>query len=184
MSWIDLVIVGVLAWFTFRAYANGLIREGVTLIAVILGVLLAGYLYDDLSNNLDFLIDDEPTRNLLSFGAIFIGIVVAGQIAGNLLKTTASLLLLGPLDHLGGAVFGFLKGLILVQVALIAFAVFPAMEFVSRGVDDSRLAPFFLETIPLAGFGLPGEFDTPLEDLELWRERLSALLQRDQVSGQ
>lgn len=176
MNWVDLVIVAVIAWFTLRAFANGLIREAVGFIAVILGILLAGFLYDDLSRNLDFLISDVPTRNLVSFAAIFLGVVMIGQIVGQLLKQTASLLMLGPIDHVGGAAFGFLKGILLVQVALIAFAVFPAIEFISRGVDDSRLAEFFLDTIPIAGIGLPAEFDTPLEDLETWRDRLTALL--------
>lgn len=177
MNWVDLVIVAVLALVTFRGFANGLIREAVTLVAVVLGILLAGFLYDDLSRNLDFLISDEPTRNLLSFAAIFVGIVVAGQIAAILLKTAAALFLLGPLDHAGGAVFGFLKGILLVQMALIGFAVFPAIEFVSRGVDDSRLAEFFLDDMPIANIGLPGEFDTPLEDLAQWRDRLTALIE-------
>jgi membrane protein required for colicin V production len=181
LSWVDLVIVAVLALVTFRAFVNGLIREVVTLVAVIFGVLIAGFLYDDLSANLEFLINDDPTRDLISFIAIFAGIVVAGQIGGTLLKQTAGLLLLGPLDHVGGAVFGFIKGILLVQMALIAFAVFPAVEFISRGVDDSRLAPFFLETIPIAGVGLPSEFDTPLDDLEVWRERLAALLRSERL---
>jgi membrane protein required for colicin V production len=175
LSWVDLIIVAVIAWFTFRAYSNGLIREVVTLGAVIIGAILAGLFYDNLADNLDFLIESQTTRRLISFAAIFIGIVVAGHLLAAILKTTAALLLLGPIDHIGGAVFGFIKGLILVQVALIAFAVFPAIETVSRSVDDSRLAPFFLETLPFAGFGLPSEFDLPLDQLDEWRRTLGAI---------
>lgn len=180
MSWVDLIIVAVIAWFTFRAYFNGLIREVVTLGAVIVGAILAGLFYDNLADNLDFLIDSQTTRRLISFAAIFVGIVVAGHLLAAILKQTAALLLLGPIDHIGGAVFGFLKGLILVQVALIAFAVFPAIETVSRGVDDSRLAPFFLETLPFAGFGLPSEFDLPLDQLDDWRRTLGAIRGSDE----
>lgn len=71
MQWLDLLIVGAAAWMTFRAFANGLIREIVTLAALILGVVVAGAYYRDLSANIAFVIDDELTRNLVSFLALF-----------------------------------------------------------------------------------------------------------------
>ena len=53
--------------------------------------------------------------------------------------------------------------------------VFPASEVAAKAVDDSRLAPLFLDRLPLAEIGLPSEFADPLEQLEAWREALGAL---------
>ena len=59
MHILDLVIVAVVAWFTFSAFSRGLIREVVTGIAMFGGAILAGQFYDDLSANLSFVTDNE-----------------------------------------------------------------------------------------------------------------------------
>src|SRR5689334_18833503 len=80
MNWVDLLIVAIVAWTTFRAFSNGLVREVVTLLAVVLGLVLAGTLYDNLAANLEFIVDDPTTRRLIAFAAIFAGVAVAGKI--------------------------------------------------------------------------------------------------------
>ena len=183
MNWVDLLIAGAIAWTTFRGLRTGLIRQVVWLIAVVLGLLLAGTLYDDLSANLDFVIEDETTRNLVAFVAIIIGSVIAGMVIGEVLRTTATLLMLGPIDSLGGAAIGFIRGLIYVQLALVAFAVFPANQDLAKGIDDSTLAPFFLDDIGFVGPALPSEFENPMQQLDQWRERLGVLVPSIPGSG-
>ncbi len=186
MSWIDLLIVGVIAWFTFRAFANGLIREVVTLGALIVGVVLAGLFYAELAADIEFLIDDGTVRKLVSFMAILGGVVVLGQVLAAVLRRVASMLMLGPFDRLGGAAFGFAKGFILVQVLLIAVAIFPASTSVALAVDDAALSPFFLDSVPLVELTLPAEFDDALGTLGDWRDNLPQDLPSvltDTVSG-
>ncbi|MQA01121.1 MAG: hypothetical protein GEU80_17700 [Dehalococcoidia bacterium] len=169
MHWLDLLIVGIVAWSTFAAFTNGLIREVVQFAAVVVGLLLAGLFYNDLSRDIEFLVEHATTRNLVSFVAIFAGIVVLGQVAAAVLRRFASLLMLGPVDHLGGAAFGFVKAVLLVQVVLIAVAVFPPGEALAKAVDDSTLAPMFLQDLPVAQAALPVEFGDALEQLQQWR---------------
>jgi membrane protein required for colicin V production len=172
MHWIDLLIVGVVAFLTFRAFANGLIWEVSSLVAVILGVVLAGLLYSDLAESIEFLIDSNTWRNIISFVAIFAGIVILGQLAAHAARRVAALLLLGPLDHLGGAAFGFAKGLLVVQVALFVVAIYPPSDEIAAAVDDSAIAPLFLDDAPVAEVALPGEFDNALTQLQEWRRRI------------
>jgi membrane protein required for colicin V production len=174
VHWIDLLIVGVIAWMTFTAFTNGLIREVVKLIALVLGAVLAGMFYDDLSQNLSFLLDDGITRNLISFGALLGGTLILGQIVAGMLRGTAKLLMLGPFDHLGGAAFGLAKGVILVELALIAVSVFPASSQVAVAVEESALAPVFLERVPIMELALPDEFDDALDRLREWQTSLPA----------
>lgn len=176
MNWVDLLIAGAVAWTTFRGLQTGLIRQVVWLGAVVAGFLLSGLLYDDLSTNLDFVIDDQATRDLVAFAAIIVGSVVAGVVLGEVLRTTASMLMLGPLDSIGGGALGLLRGLIYVQLVLIAFAVFPANETLAKGIDDSTLAPYFVDEVGFVQVGLPEEFSEPMRQLETWREQLGSLL--------
>ncbi len=175
MNWVDLVIVAIIAWTAFRAFRTGLVRELTALVAVIAGIVLAGALSDDLSDNLDFLISDPATRNLAAFIAIFAGTLIAGQVLSAILADVAGMLLLGPLDHIAGAIFGFIQGVLIVQVLLIGVAVFPAAASVSSAVDDSRLAAFFLKSLPSVDQLLPDRFRDPMGQLERWREITSRL---------
>lgn len=174
MHWLDLIIVAILAWLTFTAFSRGLIREVVTLAAMIVGAIVAGAYYDELSTNLEFLVDDETIRNLLSFGALLVGVLILGQLLAGVLKQTARLFMLGPFDHLGGAAFGLVKGIILVEVALIAASIFPASTTVAEAIDESTLAPVFLERAPIAELALPPEFDNALDRLREWQTTLPA----------
>jgi membrane protein required for colicin V production len=174
VHWIDLLIVGVIAWMTFTAFSNGLIREIVKLVALVLGAVLAGIFYDDLSQNLSFLVEDVTTRDLISFGALLGGMLILGQIASSMLRGTARMLMLGPFDHLGGAAFGLVKGVILVELALIVVSVFPVASQVALAIDDSVLAPVFLERAPVMELALPGEFDDALDRLLEWQASFPA----------
>lgn len=158
MSWLDLVIVAVVAWTTLSAFRAGLIREAVTLLGLILGAVLAGQFYDRLSANIEFAIDHRATRNLVSFFAIFGGIQVIAQVGAAMLSGTAKVLFLGPLDHLGGALFGLLKGLLFVEVVLIASQTFTAAQWLNAAIEESTLAPFFLDVAPIVEGLLPAEF--------------------------
>jgi membrane protein required for colicin V production len=134
--------------------------------------VLAGLLYSDLAESIEFLIDSNTWRNIISFVAIFAGIVILGQLAAHAARRVAALLLLGPLDHLGGAAFGFAKGLLVVQVALFVVAIYPPSDEIAAAVDDSAIAPLFLDDAPVAEVALPGEFDNALTQLQEWRRRI------------
>jgi len=65
--------------------------------------------------------------------------------------------MLGPLDHIGGLVFGLLKGFVLVEGLLILFAGY-RVEALTRAMDGSLLTPLFLHGLPVLLHLLPGEF--------------------------
>jgi membrane protein required for colicin V production len=162
MNWLDAVIVIAVAWFAFAAFRAGIIREVVAVIAAIVGVVVAGVYYDDLADDVLLVIDDDTAANVLAFVMLFGSAVLAGQLAAIVLKRTASLFRLGWLDHVAGAAFGLLKGLILVEVFLILFTTFPYL-----GLDDtirgSAIAPLFLDGGPALLKLLPGEFNRAVE---------------------
>ena len=162
MNWIDILIVATIAGFVLTAYAAGLIREAVTLVAALLGIAIAGQLYDNLAADVLVFMDDENAAEAISFLILVGAVYLFGQIVAIMLSKTASLLMLGWADRIGGAVFGFLKGLLVVQVLLIIFAAYPSL-----GLDDdiagSALAPYFLEDIDVLLWILPDNFDNRIE---------------------
>lgn len=165
MYWLDLGIVVVIAWLTYRAFLTGLIREIVTTVALVAGAVLAGHFYGELSADIAFAIEDEQWRDLIAFASIFIGALVLGHIGAMLMRQAASLLLLGAFDRAGGAAFGFFKGLLLVEVLLFAALAFPVSDTVDDAIDDSVIAPLFIEQIPVLLELLPPEFEEAADRL-------------------
>src|SRR5439155_10825861 len=95
MNWLDFAIIFVLIGFVAAAYAAGLIREAVTLVAAILGIIIAGLLYDDLAADILVFMDDEDAAQAISFLILVGAVYLFGQIIALMLSRTASLLMLG-----------------------------------------------------------------------------------------
>jgi membrane protein required for colicin V production len=158
VNWLDGVILALLAWFIFSAFTAGFIREVVTIVSALLGVVLAGLFYEGLADDIGTFIDSERAARIVSFLVIFGAVAVAGQVAAMLLKETASLLMLGTFDHLAGAAFGLAKGVVIIQVLLILFATYPSLGL-GDAISESSLSPVFTEDAPILLKVLPAEFD-------------------------
>src|SRR5438445_13319359 len=98
--------------------------------------------------------NDEDAAQAISFLILVGAVYLFGQIIALMLSRTASLLMLGWADHAGGAVLGFLKGLILVPALLIVLDAYP-----SPGVKDAvaacQLAPYFVADVDMLPGGRP-----------------------------
>jgi len=163
MNWLDILIVIALVAFTAAAYSTGLIREVVTLVAVVSGIIIAGGLYDNLARDVLVFIDNKGAAEAVSFLMLFGSVYIFGQIAAYMLKTGASLLMLGPWDHLGGAVFGLFKGLLIIQVLLIVFAGYPSLGLDGE-IDNSSLATYFVDDFSFLLKVLPQNFEDRIDD--------------------
>ena len=164
MNWLDAVILLIVIGFTAAAFRAGLIREVITLIAVVMGVLIAGHYYDDLADDVLLFIKNDKAANAVAFVSLFGSVALLGQLAAFLMKKVVSMLLLGWLDHLAGGAFGLLKGLVLVELFLMFFATFPYLGL-DDAIDGSGIAPLFLDNGPALLKLLPGEFNQAVEAL-------------------
>lgn len=158
MNWLDFVILALMAWFTLSAYLSGLIRETLGLASVILGVILAGLFHDEFADNLDFFIESETASNVIAFITIFVIVAVGGWALSLFLRRTADLLLLGWADHAGGALFGFIKAVLIIQALTVIFVLQPALGM-EAVIADSAIGSFFLDSTPVVRALLPAEFD-------------------------
>jgi membrane protein required for colicin V production len=164
MNWLDAAIVIALAGFTVAAFRAGVIREVVTLAAVVLGVLVAGHYYNRLAEDVLLFIKNDKAAKVIAFLSLFASLALAGHLAAFVMKQAVSMLLLGWLDHLAGGVFGLVKGLVLVELFLIFFATYPYLGL-DKTIHGSSLAPLFLDSAPVLLKLLPGEFRGVVEAL-------------------
>ena len=148
----------MIAGFVMAAYAAGLIHEVITLIASIVGIVVAGLLYEDFADEILSFIDDRDTAKTIAFLVLAGAVYLMGQILAYVLKKGAALLMLGWADHIGGAFIGLLKGLLVVQILLILFAAYPVLGL-EKAIANSELAPYFIDDVSLLLNVLPGEFE-------------------------
>lgn len=163
MNWVDIVIVVSILWFTYAAFKAGMIREVVTIAGAIAGVILAGILYERFAEDVILVIDDEETSRVVAFAIIFGAVVLGSQLIAMFLKQAVSLLMLGPIDSMGGAFIGFIKGLIFVEIALIVAITFDSLDLRAT-IQGSALAPLFLDVVPFLKPLLPGEFKDAIDN--------------------
>ncbi len=162
MNWLDLVIIAVVAFFALTAFSAGLIRELVTLVSAILGIVIAGLLHDELARDVLVFIDDDTAARAVGFLVLLGAVYLAGQLIAIMLKQVAALLLLGWADRAGGALFGVLKGLIVVEVLLILLVTYPQLGL-EDAIAGSVLANVFLDVVPVLLFILPDQFEDAVD---------------------
>lgn len=156
MSWLDIVILVFLAVLTFTGLKAGIIKALFSIIGVIAGVILAGRFYALLAGHLTF-ISQPNLAKIAAFAIILIAVMVIASIAAGLIKWVISAVMLGWVNRLGGAVFGFTVGAVFVGALLTIWVKFAG---ISGPVADSALAGFLLDGFPMVLALLPGEFDS------------------------
>jgi membrane protein required for colicin V production len=155
MNWLDIVILVVVVIAIFLGLKIGIIKAALSLAGVIVGVILAGRYYVPLSGQLSF-IPQADVAEIVAFAIILIGVMLIAGVAAMLLKRAASAILLGWVNHLGGAVFGFVWGAILCGALLATWVKFLG---ISEIITNSSLAVILLDRFPAVLALLPQEFD-------------------------
>ena len=155
MSWLDIVILVVIAVAAFGGLLIGLIASSLCLAGIIVGGILAGRYYRPLSQQLGF-IPEENIAQVIAFAIILVGVMLIAVALAMVLRWAFSLIKLGWIDRLGGAVFGLAAGALLCGAILAVW-----VKFVGAGasVTGSFLASLLLEHFPVVLGLLPAEFD-------------------------
>lgn len=162
VNWLDIAIVVVIIWFVFSAFQVGFIRETVTVIAAVLGILLAGLFYEELAEDVLLFIDNQTLARIVAFGVLFGAVTLAGQMLALVLKPTVNLLQLGIFDQLAGAAFGLVKALVFIQIFLIVFVTYPRWGL-DEDIDHSTFGSMMVERTALLVSLLPDEFEAGVD---------------------
>ena len=155
MNWLNIVILVALVIPAFIGLKQGLIKAAFSLAGLIIGVVLAGNFYKPLSKMLGF-ISNEDIANIIAFTLILVATLAIATVLAHLLKFIASIMMLGWVNHLGGAVFGFMLGAIFCSALLATWVKFLGIAEV---ISESSLAVILLDRFPAVLTLLPGEFD-------------------------
>ena len=138
MNWLDIVILLALAVPTFIGLKQGIIKAAMSLAGVIVGAILASNFSEELGGALGF-IDNPDIASIVAYVIILVAVMVIASVLAKVLKFTVKAVMLGWVDRLGGAVFGFLIGALFMGALLAAIVNFSdAVEgVVGDAIDDA-----------------------------------------------
>ncbi|MDV2989749.1 MAG: CvpA family protein [Dehalogenimonas sp.] len=156
MNWLDIVILVILALLVFRGLTQGLIKSLAGLLGLIVGVVLAGRFHESLAGSLFSFISNPDWANIVAYVAIILAVWIIFAVIAGILTRLASIVFLGWVNRLGGAVFALLMGVFIIGAALAAWAKF----FGGDALTDSFMAGFLLDKFPFILSLLPSQFDT------------------------
>jgi len=168
MNAFDIIVGVILAYSLFRGLFRGLVKEASSIIGVLGGFLVACSFYGLLAGYLSGVVSNPAYRNLLAFLIIFCAVVVLVNVLAIVIKYLLRIVFLGWLDRLGGVVFGFIKGALIVAVLFLALT-----AFLPKGtplIKDSLTAPYVSlvseRLASLVASDVKREFATKLDELK------------------
>lgn len=149
MNLLDFLIVMPIAYFCYRGFMNGLIKEVLSIIGIILAVFLTFQYMEPVSNAISPLF--EANASYVPFvSAIIIFITTLGivHLVAYLSKKFLETIKLNFINRITGAAFGFLKSGIVISAALLILAGFSVPSQEAR--EDSATYPYIVHLAPLA----------------------------------
>ncbi len=154
MNWLDWTMVVVIVLSVLGAAAQGFFFELFSLAGVILGYLLAAWNYKRVAVWFLPHVKNDWVANAAGFLVIFIVIVILAGVAGRIARWAMKEVGLRWFDRLLGAVFGLVKGGLVVTVLVMALAAFGPG---SKSLADSQYASYFLVVGRAASWVAPYE---------------------------
>ena len=129
MNFIDIIISIPLLWFTYKGFTKGLIIELATLIALLLGIYIAGHFSDYTANFLREKLDfHSEYMSIISFSITFLGVVLLVMLFGKSLEKVVNVLLLGFVNKITGALFGLIKVSFVISILIYILGTFEIEE--------------------------------------------------------
>lgn len=145
---IDILLLIALLSVIASSYHAGLIKTFGGLVGLLVGIVVAGEYFEKLAVFiLPVVKNSENLAKILSFFLIFI--IVNALIAfiifllDSIFDLISFIPFLKTINHLGGALLGFIIGLFLIGLFIVMLDRFPFASFVTPYLSDSRLVPVF-----------------------------------------
>jgi membrane protein required for colicin V production len=161
MAWIDWVIVIVMAVSMISGLAQGFFRSACALAGLVVGLSVAAWNYGRLSAVLIHFVRLKAVADAIAFLLIAVLVMAVFAIIGAVLAKAFKFIGLGCLDGLAGAIFGFVQGIILVTLGIVAVvAFFPDAHW----LDEARLPKLFFGTAHISTHISPSELAHRVRD--------------------
>jgi len=149
INYIDIVLLSVVGFFTFKGIYKGLISEVLGLAGLFVGLVIATKYMSNAAQFLDRYIDVPPAlSSLLGYLLVFVGIQLLVQVAIHVFENALDIPFVGSLIRLLGGAVGAAKGLLIVSLLVLLISILPSGESLVPGIRESRTWPVAKKVAP------------------------------------
>ena len=146
----DIFIVAVILYFLVRGYSSGFLLCMLSLVMLVVSLFVAT-LYSTqcteyVKSTLFFL--PEQTVQVLSFILLFVIVFTVLNWVSKVTKIINKLPLIGNLNQSLGALFGFVKGLLVISLVCFVINFQTSQEDLKKFVSGAKLYPYVSEIAP------------------------------------
>jgi len=183
LNWLDFVLAIILLACIAGGLRRGLSRQIIGLISAVAGLLLGLWLYGSVGYYLTPYISSPMMTNAGGFAIVFSGVLVAGAllscVMGRFLRVTG----LSIIDHLLGAGFGLLRGVVYAIAIIMGVMAFSRGNNAPEAIVNSRIAPYVVDasrfTAAMAPHDLKEGFRKTYEQVKsAWSDALNKGMRR------
>ncbi len=122
MNLLDLLILLPIAYFAYRGFVNGFIREVFVIIGLIVAVYVTFEFMRPISGFIAPYVENRDRATIITGITLFVVIVATVQLAAIALEKFFEMARIGILNKLAGFIFGGLKSAILISAILLLLA--------------------------------------------------------------
>lgn len=141
MSWLDLVILGIIALSALISLIRGFVKESISLVTWIVAGVLAFRYFAPMADLLAPFVDAPTIRNVAGFAILFVSTLVVGAIVNFIMSQLVSKTGLSGTDKALGVVFGGARGVLIVTMVVLLASLTPMPD--SDWWQDSAMVGFF-----------------------------------------
>ena len=141
LTTVDIVVLGIIALSCLFGGLRGLVKEALSLASWIAAVVLSSMFSEDVADMMTGLIDNTSVRQIAAFVLVFVASVFAGALISNLISKAAAAVGLGAVDRGLGAIFGIIRGIVIVTVIVMLTAQF---DTASQIYNESIIVPHLM----------------------------------------
>lgn len=113
MNWLDIVIIALWGIGFFVGWRMGLLGTIFTTGGLIVGVLLAGRLSDNISELITDSVSSDTLATIIAYGIILFAVFIAAQVLRTVVKGVLKMVFLGWVDTVGSLALGLVMGVVL-----------------------------------------------------------------------
>ena len=113
MNWLDIVIIVLWGIGFFAGWKMGLLGSIFTAGGLVVGVLLAARLSDNVSEIMTDSVSSDTLATIIAYGIILLAVLVAGQVLRTIVNRILKMVFLGRVETVGSLALGLVIGVVL-----------------------------------------------------------------------
>lgn len=170
----DIIVLTIIGISALIAYLRGFIRESLTILSMIGATIASFYLgplcspivaswFGEEGAKLFGIIPYSILAGAISYGGIFIIVIIALSILAHILAESAEEMGLGPADKTVGVVFGIARGLFVLAILYLPFHILLGDKTKESWFQDSKTHVYVEKAADWMQAFLPGDVEEDIE---------------------